>query len=256
MRTEDLHSLTGAYALHALHDDERVAFERHLADCGTCEQESLEFGAAAARLGLAATVPPGPALKDRVLHRITTVRQVPPGRGTVERARRVVPRGRGIARWALAACVAAAAGLGGTAVWQYDRAQDAGDRAAQAEQRADALTGVLTASDAASRTARLADGASGTLVVSQSRDRAVFMASGMAEPPQGKVYQLWFDDHGTMRSAGLMDPGRDSQAVLMEGDVNDAAGVGITVEPAGGSRQPTTTPLALLNMPAGPGPGT
>lgn len=28
MRTEDLHSLTGAYALHALPDDEREAFEQ------------------------------------------------------------------------------------------------------------------------------------------------------------------------------------------------------------------------------------
>ncbi|MFD5655293.1 MULTISPECIES: anti-sigma factor domain-containing protein [unclassified Streptomyces] len=250
MRTEDLHSLTGAYALHALPDDEREAFERHLAGCATCEQEAREFAAATARLGLAATVTPAAALKDRVLHRVTTVRQVPPGGGTAERTRRVVPRGRGLARWALAACVAAAAGLGGTAVWQYERAQDAGQRAAQAERRAETLAGVLAAPDAESRTARLADGASGTLVVSERQDRAVFLASGMAEPPRGRVYQLWFDDHGTMRSAGLMDPGSTSQAVLMDGAVDGAAGVGITVEPAGGSKQPTSDPIALLSMPA------
>jgi hypothetical protein len=250
MRTEDLHSLTGAYTLHALPDDERDAFERHLADCATCEQETGEFAAATARLGLAATVVPGPALRERVLHRITTVRQVPPGGTTVERARRVVPRGRGLARWALAACLAAAAGLGGTAVWQYERAQDAGERAAQAERRADVLAGVLAAPDAESRTARLAGGATGTLVVSARQDRAVFLAAGMAEPPRGKVYQLWFDDHGTMRPAGLMDPGSGSQAVLMEGSVDGAAGVGITVEPAGGSKQPTSDPVALMSMPA------
>ncbi|MEV8127385.1 anti-sigma factor [Streptomyces sp. NPDC085944] len=252
MRTEDLHSLTGAYALHALSDDERDAFERHLADCADCHQETREFAAATARLGLAATVVPGTALRERVLHRITTVRQIPPGGGTVEKAaRRVVPRGRGLARWALAACLAAAAGLGGTAVWQYERAQDAGERAAQAERRAETLAGVLAAPDAESRTARLADGASGTLVVSERLDRAVFLASGMAEAPPGKVYQLWFDDHGTMRPAGLMDPGDDtSQAVLMEGAVDGAAGVGITVEPAGGSKQPTSDPIALMSMPA------
>ncbi|MCZ4638937.1 zf-HC2 domain-containing protein, partial [Streptomyces rubrogriseus] len=89
MRTEDLHSLTGAYALHALPDDEREAFERHLAGCATCEQEAREFAAATARLGLAATVVPAPALRDRVLHRVTAVRQVPPGGGTAEKARRV-----------------------------------------------------------------------------------------------------------------------------------------------------------------------
>ncbi|MFJ7239608.1 anti-sigma factor domain-containing protein [Streptomyces olivaceus] len=250
MRTEDLHSLTGAYALHALPDDERDAFERHLGGCATCDQETREFAAATARLGLAETLSPGPVLKDLVLHRITTVRQVPPDGGTAAKARRAVPRGRGLARWALAACLAAAAGLGGTAAWQYERAQDAGERATQAEQRAETLAGVLAAPDAESRTARLSDGASGTLVVSEDRDRAVFLASGMAEPPQGSVYQLWFDDHGTMRSAGLMDPGSTSQAVLMEGAVDGAAGVGITVEPAGGSEQPTSDPIALLSMPA------
>ncbi|MGW0221943.1 anti-sigma factor [Streptomyces tendae] len=249
MRTEDLHSLTGAYALHALPDDERDAFERHLAHCAACEQETREFAAATARLGLAATVVPASALRDRVLHRVTTVRQVPPGGGRAEKARRVVPRGHRLARWALAACVAAAAGLGGTAVWQYERAQDAGQRAARAERRAETLAGVLAAPDAEARTARLADGASGTLVVSKRQDRAVFLASGMAEPPSGKVYQLWFDDHGTMRPAGLMDPGSTSQAVLMEGALDGAAGVGITVEPAGGSKQPTSDPVALLSMP-------
>ncbi|MEU7407708.1 anti-sigma factor [Streptomyces sp. NPDC044948] len=88
------------------------------------------------------------------------------------------------------------------------------------------------------------------MVVSEGQDRAVFLASGMAEPPRGKVYQLWFDDHGTMRSAGLMDPGSTSQAVLMEGAVDGAAGVGITVEPSGGSEQPTSDPIALMSMPA------
>ncbi|MFE1135954.1 anti-sigma factor domain-containing protein [Streptomyces mutabilis] len=249
-RTEDLHSLTGAYALHALPDDERTAFERHLTHCGTCEQETLELAAAAARLGLATTVTPGPELKTRVLRRITTVRQVPPGGGRVERARRVVPRGRGPVRWALAACVAAAVGLGGTTVWQYQRAQDAGERAARAEQRAGTLAGVLAAPAAASRTARRAGGATGTLIVSAREDRAVFLASGLAEPPQDKVYQLWFDDHGTMRPAGLMERDRTSQAVLLEGAVDGAAGVGITVEPAGGSEQPTSTPIALMNLPA------
>ncbi|KOV53508.1 anti-sigma factor [Streptomyces sp. AS58] len=247
----DPHGLTGAYALHALPDAERAAFARHMADCEPCRQEAAEFAATAARLGLAATVTPGGALRERVLRRVTTVRQVPPVGRPVEWARRAgVRRAGALSRWALAACVAAASALGGTAVWQYERAQDAAERAARAEQRADALTGVLAASDAKSRTVSLPGGASGTLVVSDGRDRAVFLASGMAEAPRDKVYQLWFSDGGTMRSAGLMDPGRTGQAVLLRGPVDGAAGVGITVEPAGGSEQPTSEPIALMEMPA------
>ncbi|MFD9466730.1 zf-HC2 domain-containing protein, partial [Streptomyces sp. NPDC060027] len=78
MTTTDLHTLTGAYALHALANDERERFERHAADCEACAQEVRELTAAAARLGLAVTATPGPALKDQVMRRITTVRQEGP----------------------------------------------------------------------------------------------------------------------------------------------------------------------------------
>ncbi|MFF1280704.1 anti-sigma factor domain-containing protein [Streptomyces sp. NPDC058299] len=248
MTTTDLHALTGAYAVHALHDEERAAFERHLAECDACEQEVAGFTATAGRLALASTVRTRPLMREQVLQRITTVRQVSPDAAPLERVRRGVRRGRSLARWALAASVAAAAAFGGTAVWQYERAQDAQYLAARAERQAEGVAEVLAASDARSRSARVAGGA-GTLVVSADRDRAVFVASGMAAPPRGKVYQLWFAVGGKMRSAGLMDPDRSSQTVLMQGAVDGASGIGVTVEPSGGSKQPTSTPIALLGVP-------
>ncbi|MCX4993067.1 MULTISPECIES: anti-sigma factor [unclassified Streptomyces] len=250
MTTTDLHTLTGAYALHALADDERERFERHAADCEACAQEVRELTAAAARLGLAVTASPDPALKDQVMRRITTVRQEGPRAIPLTAPRRAGARGRRPARWALAAVLAAAAALGGTAAWQHERAQDAQEQARQAERRTNEVAAVLAAPDAKARTATLGDGATGTVVVSKSRDQAVFIASRMARPPSGKVYQLWFADAGAMRSAGLMDPGRTTEAVLMEGSVDGASGMGITVEPAGGSAEPTSGPLALLNFPA------
>ncbi|WP_432171128.1 anti-sigma factor [Streptomyces sp. 1222.5] len=248
MTIMDLHGLTGAYALHALPDDERATFERHLTTCESCQQEVAEFTATAARLALASTVSTRPVMRERVLDRITHVRQVPPGIAPVERVRRRLARGGTLTRWALAASVAAAAAFGGTAVWQYERAQDAQDQAAQARRHVEDLASVLAAPDAKSRSTQVAGG-TGTLVVSADRDRAVFVASKTAAPPRGKVYQLWFADGGKMRSAGLMDPDRSSQAVLMQGAVDGASGVGITVEPAGGSKQPTSTPVALLGVP-------
>ncbi|MEU2060089.1 anti-sigma factor [Streptomyces sp. NPDC013455] len=249
MTTTDPHALTGAYAVHALHGEERAAFERHLAECDACKQEVAEFTATTGRLALATTVRTRPAMREQVLERITTVRQVPPGAVPLEGVRRGTRRGRGPARWALAASVAAAAAFGGAAVWQYERAQKAQHQAAQAQRHVENLAGVLAAPDARSRSVKVAGGA-GTLVVSAGRDQAVFVASGMAAPPRGKVYQLWFADGGKMRSAGLLDPDRSSQAVLMQGAVDGASGVGITVEPTGGSKQPTSTPVALLGVPA------
>jgi hypothetical protein len=248
--TVDLHTLTGAYALHALSEDERGAFERHAADCEACTEEVRELTETATRLALAVSAVPRPELRARVLQRITTVRQDAPRTVPPPRSARSAARARGLSRWALAACVATAAALGGTTVWQHDRAQDARQQAQRAEQRTDAVASVLGAPDARTRSAKLADGARGTVVVSKSLDEAVFIASGMAEPPAGKVYQLWFDDAGTMRSAGLMDPGRTTEAVLMEGSVDGASGMGITVEPAGGSAEPTSSPVALMALPA------
>ncbi|WP_030608318.1 anti-sigma factor [Streptomyces sclerotialus] len=248
MTGADLHTASGAYVLHALPPAERAEFERHLAVCEACAQEVREFSATAERLGLAVAEAPPPEMKDRVLQRIGTVRQEPP-RGASRAVRRWH---RPLSRFALAACVAASAAFGGIAVWQHQAAQDARSRAQQAEERADRIDAVFTAPDAEVTTARLKGGATGTVVVSRARDRAAFLASGLPGLPEGKVYQLWFDDGGRMRSAGLMGAGGGTGAhsALLEGPVGEASGMGLTVEPAGGSRQPTSAPVGLLRFPA------
>ncbi|MFE7174549.1 anti-sigma factor domain-containing protein [Streptomyces sp. NPDC057616] len=254
MNAVDVHALTGAYALHALADDEREAVERHLERCESCAEEVAGFTATAARLALAASVTPRPELKARVLRRIAAERQQT--RGQQAGATAVLPHSpRASAwtrpsRWLLAACLAAATVLGAGTVWQHQRAEDADARAGRIEQKARDVSAVLTAPDARTRTARLAGGAGGTVVVSHALDRAVFLASDMAAPPPGKVYQLWFDDAGRMRDAGLMDPHLSTQAVVLRGAVDGASGVGVTVEPAGGSGEPTSKPVALLPFPA------
>ncbi|MFF4245133.1 anti-sigma factor domain-containing protein [Streptomyces sp. NPDC001822] len=248
MSTAELHTLTGAYALHALPDDERVAFERHLGACEACSQEVREFSATAARLGLAVSAAPPPPLKERVMREITTVRQEAPSQGRGVRAGSSTGRAGRWTTYALAACVAAAAALGGVAVWQNQVAQDARQEAARARQHNERVAQVLTAPDASTSASDLADGARGTVVVSKSVNRAVFLASDLTRPPGGKVYQLWFNDAGTMRSAGLMDPAVTDETVLLDGPVDRASGMGITVEPAGGSDEPTSQPVALMEF--------
>ncbi|MFI9562824.1 anti-sigma factor [Streptomyces rishiriensis] len=250
MTTTDLHRLTGAYALHALSDEEREEFELHCAGCEACAQESAELSATAARLGLAASTRARPAMREQVLRRITTIRQEAPSGVAPPSSVRTRGRARLLPRWALAACLAAAAALGATTVWQHQRAETATEQARQAEQTTDRIAAVLAAPDARARTAKLSGGATGTVVVSASRNRAVLVVSAMARPPHGRVYQIWFDDGGAMRSAGLMDPSRSDQAVLLRGAVGAASGVGITVEPDGGSQQPTSAPLALWEFPS------
>ncbi|MFD6531081.1 anti-sigma factor domain-containing protein [Streptomyces sp. NPDC060184] len=245
----ELHTLTGAYALHALPEDERLAFERHLADCGACRQEVTELSATASRLGLAVAAAPPRGMREEVLLRITTVRQEAPGHGAPGRPAPAPGRSGRWTRYALAACLAAAASLGGVAVWQSQEARDAQQEADAAHRQNELLARVLSAPDAKTASAEFAAGARGTVVVSSGENRAVFLSSGLGRPPAGKVYQLWFADGGTMRPAGLMDPDGTNDAVLMAGSVDGATGMGLTVEPAGGSPRPTSAPLALMNFP-------
>ncbi|WP_328722639.1 anti-sigma factor [Streptomyces sp. NBC_00247] len=249
MSTAELHTLTGAYALHALPEDERRAFERHLTECRACAQEVSELSATAARLALAVAAAPPRGMREEVLRRIATVRQEGPGHGTPGRAARASGVPGRWSRYALAACLAAAAALGGIAVWQSQLARGAQQQADRAHRQSELLARVLSAPDARTVSGRPGAGARGTVVVSASVNRAVFLASGLARPPRGEVYQLWFADGGAMRPAGLMDPDATDASVLLDGPVDRATGIGITVEPAGGSARPTSEPLALMDFP-------
>ncbi|TXS51317.1 anti-sigma factor domain-containing protein [Streptomyces sp. t39] len=249
MNTDETHLLTGAYVLHALPPDEHDRFERHLPSCPSCAQEVRELAATAGRLGSAVSVTPPAAMKREVMSRIATERQEPPV--VARRTQRAGGRRRlAASRFALAACVAAAAAFGGVAVWQHREAEDARTAARAAERAADELSAVLSAPDAKVSAGKLPDGAGATVVVSRERDRAVFVASAMPRPPAGKVYQLWFSDGDAMRPAGLLDASGGSGAVMMEGPVDGASGMGITLEPAGGSPRPTSAPLAVMDFPA------
>ena len=92
------------------------------------------------------------------------------------------------------------------------------------------------------------DGSTATIVISRSEGRAVIRTTDMAPAPDGKVYELWLQTPaGEMEPAGLMPDLRDATK-LLDGDASRATGVGITVEPDGGSDQPTSQPIAFFAL--------
>jgi anti-sigma-K factor RskA len=65
---QDLHEQVAAYALDALDDDERRAYEEHLVGCEQCRAELAGLSGTAGVLGLAAdAADPPEALRDRIL---------------------------------------------------------------------------------------------------------------------------------------------------------------------------------------------
>src|SRR6266568_4988363 len=101
---DDLHVLTGSYALDAVSDAEREEFERHLQHCPTCEAEVRGLRETAARFALACAMTPPAQMEGRVLAAAYQTRQLPPL--SADRPRRALPR-----RLAVLAAVASASGM-------------------------------------------------------------------------------------------------------------------------------------------------
>jgi anti-sigma-K factor RskA len=237
--THDLHTLTGAYALDALDDDERREFEAHLAECDSCADEVRGLRATGARLGVAAAAPVPAAWRDSVLAQVRATRQLPPLASTPDdgKVTSLLRRSRAASRTLLAvaaALVVLAGSLGVVAVQQHREA-------ARAEQVAAAMSAVLAAPDAR----QLDGGGVARVIVSPSEGKAVFVGQQLPKVDQQHVLQLWVINGGA-RSVGVI---HGSQALLATG-IGPGAKLGVTVEPLGGSKQPTTTPVMTMDLSA------
>jgi anti-sigma-K factor RskA len=227
----DLHVLTGGYALDALSQQEQETFERHLAHCGSCETEVRGLRETAARLAMAKALRPPPQLQARVMAATYRTRQLPPP---------VTDRARPGERWrrtprlliaASAASMAAALTLGVTQLHTQHPTPGISAAVSRVEQ----------APDARIQTMRTSVGGTVTLVVSLRLKDAVVTATGLPPAAQDCVYQLWVIGPGSARPAGFVT----TRSVLASGIVPGDR-IGITVEPAGGTARPTTTPVVLI----------
>ncbi|MEU3461775.1 anti-sigma factor [Streptomyces sp. NPDC006733] len=243
----DLHTLTGAYALDALSPAEAGEFARHLSECPACAQEVRELRETATRLAFAVAQVPPPGLRERVMWALPEVRQLPPL--VVEPA--VVPlRGtrwrRRLPQLAIAASLALAVGAGIWAVQAQQDADRARDGSVQAEQRASELETLMTAPDATLRTGSMRGGGAATVVASERLGRAAFVYHDLPPLAASQVYQLWYSQKGTMVPAGLVSQGRSDGTQLLAGGPSGSEAVGVTVEPAGGSRTPSGPPVMVV----------
>jgi anti-sigma-K factor RskA len=72
---------------------------------------------------------------------------------------------------------------------------------------------------------------------------ATLHVKGLSAAPSGKTYETWIiPAGGSPRPAGLFHGGRDT-TLRLRGTVPKNAVVAVTVEPAGGSKQPTRQPF-------------
>ena len=240
----DMHSLSGAYSLDALEAGaERDRFARHMNRCQSCASEVRGFREVATALAFAATAEPPPELRDRVLAAAARTRQLPPEVRTHARPRRT----RSWVPWISG--VVATASIVIAVLFGFAQAHTQQQlNQAQAENKAISL--LLSSPQVTLLSRSTTKGGVATVVLAAARHQLVVVTNGLPALPAGKVYQLWLIGKTKIVSAGLLPAATSGRTapVLASGVVKGDT-LGLTVEPAPGSVQPTTTPILALPLP-------
>jgi len=270
----DPHLLSGAYSLDAVTPDEAAAVEEEMAHSEELRGEIAELTDTAVLLGMSvpATDPP-PALRARLLDLIEQTPQLPPMVETeVEAdAQRVVPAAveqtvaepavavlrtdsRHVAprrrrRWSrgpallVGTLVAAAAVLfgGGLLVDQLAHPQHSTTASAFAQ--------LTSAPDVHRQKAPVSGGGTAVVYWSKSLDESAVVLDGV-ERPAGRSLQMWVISGSDVASVGLYAPRGGDRYELMHGALKPDQAVAVSVEPAGGSKQPTTKPIVVVPVAA------
>ncbi len=223
MNCEQVDELLGAYALAALPDDERRAVEAHLASCDLHE-EAAALRQTAEALAIAPPLrDPGPGLRARILTAVAEEDTAPRRLRALLRPPRRLPL-----PYALAAALAIVAG--GLLAWNI----------------------VLQADDdgpAVLVRAFAGESGSGTLVVLEDRAQVVLILDDLPALGAEQDYQVWAIVDGAAHSLGVVDARAGGRlTVALGADFAEITAVAVSVEPAGGSPAPTTTPILTATL--------
>jgi len=246
----DLHSLAGAYALDALGSPaEEDRFARHLSRCPSCEAEVRGFREVATAMAFAVTAEAPAALRPQVLAAAARTRQLPPEVSS-HRDHARPQRTRSTLPWIPWLSGAVALASIAVAVFFGLAQSHTQDELNQARAENQALNVVLSAPHVQVLSQVATSGGTAVVVLAAERHALAVVTTGLPALPSGKVYQLWLIGTKKTESAGLLPPAQDGQtpAVLATGVVKGDT-LGLTVEPAPGSAQPTTKPIVALPLP-------
>ena len=102
---------------------------------------------------------------------------------------------------------------------------------------------MLAAPDAQLHSANVKGGGRMTVAVSPSQHDGVAVMSDLPALPEGKVYQLWLITGTSPKPSTVMAAGQTSGRVFLPA-LGTADTLGVTVEPVGGSEQPSSEVLS------------
>jgi anti-sigma-K factor RskA len=245
MDKERFDDLKEAYVLGALPEEERLEFERYLAERPDLQVAVEDLGAFADLLALSPEQQkPSPELRRRIMDTVqaeavqTQVHPRAERRSWLDRLWEAV----GLRDLALAGATVLVVGLFSWGMLLQGEMRDL-------QGRVQVLQGQVQ--DQSQGPQMIALGGAGTEqgaraeVVTLEGDRAVLVAEDMPPVPEGKTYQIWVIKGDTPQPSGLFEPKGGSIAAVVEKPVEGADAVAVTVEPEGGSPKPTTDPMLV-----------
>lgn len=252
-RKHDVESLSGAYALHALSEDETKLFEAHLSESEATRNEVTELTDTAVLLGMAIDpVAPPASLKLGIMAQLATTPQLPreePAQAPIHISSFTgKAAAKAQARWfskpltALASVAAAVILIVGGGV-VANTVNDNSFQQAQANQ----LAAIGSASDTQRVDTEIDGGGSATLMWSEELGSSAFIAEGLQELASDKTYELWYIGSDGPRAAGTFTIDKDGKAWrVLDGELQSGDVIGVTIEPSGGSESPTTAPVISI----------
>lgn len=165
-----------------------------------------------------------------------------------ERAARERRRRLSTAVFALAAStlLILAAVLGGLLLTQFQDQRDMEESLTAAELERERTERLLGAADLTSAHVDSAEGGSITVTYSAAEQMIHVMPHDVPAPAPDQTMQMWLIDDEGAESVGLMS---GEEAELLEGmEFGEGVAFGVTIEPEGGSPEPTDDPIAVAEL--------
>jgi anti-sigma-K factor RskA len=98
-------------------------------------------------------------------------------------------------------------------------------------------------------TAKVRTGGTATVVMSHRARELVFTASKLTVLPPSRAYELWLMGPSGDKPVGTLPPAHGGMTgPMVVGGLVHGDRLVLTVEPAGGSRRPTTRPIVVMGL--------